>query len=180
MSNTSKLEIELRLACKKNWEERVKELLEKGVNINSQNSLGYSPLHITCESGNFKLTKILLDNNPPPNLELRENEYGSMPIHLACHSRSIGIVRLLIEKGADVNAQESNGDTPLHIAARGEPLRSLFREEYLALIKLLLEKGANPHIRNNKRKTPRDLIIMGDYHRKDKDILDPWKFKTLF
>lgn len=38
------------------------------------------------------------------------------PLHWACYCNSHKIINFLISLGADVNARDINGETPLHIA----------------------------------------------------------------
>ena len=38
------------------------------------------------------------------------------PLHLAVHQGHLGVVERLVGYGANLNVQDSNGDTPLHIA----------------------------------------------------------------
>lgn len=58
------------------------------------------------------------------------------------------IVKLLINHGADINAKNERGETPLHLATR-----YCFNK----IVKLLLENGADPNIKDNEGKTPLDL-----------------------
>jgi len=39
---------------------------------------------------------------------------GSSVLHLACLTGDIGMVELLLQLGADINASDSRGRTPLH------------------------------------------------------------------
>jgi ankyrin repeat protein len=51
----------------------------------------------------------------------------------------------LLERGADPNAKNDDGWTPLHIAAG---------EGHVEIVKLLLERGADPWIADNDKLIP--------------------------
>ena len=59
-------------------------------------------------------------------------------------------VAALLQHGANPNATDGQGDTPLHQAAAGLADEKVFT--------LLLEHKANPNVRNNDGKTPLDLV----------------------
>jgi ankyrin repeat protein len=52
-----------------------------------------------------------------------------------------------LENGADPNAEDNDGRTPLHIAAY---------KGHVKIVKLLLEHGANPRIADNEGRIPLD------------------------
>ena len=60
------------------------------------------------------LARLLLDNAANPNA--KENERGSTPLHMAANEGRKGVVELLLHKGADVNARDYYGRTPLSYA----------------------------------------------------------------
>ena len=58
------------------------------------------------------------------------------------------LLQLLLDNGAEVNATDDEGETPLHEAAlTGIPQN----------VRLLLAAGANPQCRNNSGYTPLDV-----------------------
>ena len=73
----------------------------------------------------------------------------SPPLHLAIARGSNEATSLLIEKGADVNAINATGDTPLHLAAQNPG----------PLIKTLLDAGANANLKNFRGDLPLHLAL---------------------
>jgi ankyrin repeat protein len=66
----------------------------------------------------------------------------------------IKIVQLLLEKGADVNAQGKDSDTPLSWACDGS---------HIEIVQLLLEKGADINAQGEDSDTPlRSACLRGD------------------
>jgi len=101
-------------------------LLEKRANPNSSGWNGNTSLHVACHRGHDKVVRTLLSD---PRLNLNcQNIYGFTALHLASRACHISIVGLLIEKGANVNTQDKNGNTPFHLAMvqGNEPVIELF------------------------------------------------------
>ena len=96
-----------------------KLLLDKGIDANTQNANGVTPLHFAAMRSGFAVIVLYGTYEPMP-----DNSNGQM-----------GTIDLLVEKGADINAVDVYGETPLYFAAS-------FPEE-LEVIKLLLGKGAD-------------------------------------
>ena len=64
------------------------------------------------------------------------------------NSPNIQIVQLLLKRGADVNAQNNNYSTPLHLATSSE------------IARLLLQYGADIDARDQNHRTPLHLIAL--------------------
>ncbi|GAB2214064.1 hypothetical protein Droror1_Dr00018398 [Drosera rotundifolia] len=73
---------------------------------------------------------------------------GCSLLHLACETGDVGMLELLLQYGADINACDSRGQTPLH--------RCLVRGK-ASSAKMLLMRGADPHAVNAEGQTPLDL-----------------------
>ncbi len=78
---------------------------------------------------------------------------GSPELHWAAAQGNTAMVRSLLYRGADINAQDEEGNTPLHLAARNGSLSTA---------KLLLARGANPTIVNRDGQTPLALAYRYD------------------
>ncbi|WCJ26734.1 ARF-GAP domain 1 [Euphorbia peplus] len=85
---------------------------------------------------------------------------GCSLLHLACETADLGMLELLLQYGANVNATDSSGQTPLDRCIRkGRP----------AFAKLLLSRGADPRIGNVESKTPFKLAVESNFV--DNDVL---------
>ena len=101
--------------------------------------------------------------------ELREDQVnfyslitkeGNSFLHIATMENLPELVKYFTDKGANVNIQNLNGDTPLHISAR---------EHFDACTLILLKAKASLDIPNNNNKIPFDYF---DEERKKKFGLD--------
>ncbi|KAF9618939.1 hypothetical protein IFM89_002934 [Coptis chinensis] len=85
---------------------------------------------------------------------------GCSLLHLACQTSDIGMVELLLQYGANINATDSRGQTPLH--------HCIFRGRTV-LAKLLLSRGADHRAVDRDGKTP--LLDASDSTLKEEEFL---------
>ena len=83
-----------------------------------------------------------------------ENDNGSTRLHMAIEQSERALVRLLLEqcKDVDVNAQDSYGETGLHLLARHGHAEEM--------VLLLFAHAANANIQNNYGDTPLHLAAL--------------------
>lgn len=92
---------------------------------------------------------------PEEAILIKDNE--TTPLRLAIVDREKDIVALLLEQGANVNAADSDGNTPLHIASA-----SLVRgdnKQAAEIIKLLIKYGAQQTAKNKAGQMPLEYAV---------------------
>ena len=118
---------------------KVAELLIKhGADVNTKNKYGYTLLH-NVDRWFSSDNKTTAPDPPTPS-----------PYNLKTRYKT---AKLLIEKGADVNAKNGSGDTPLHSISSIE------------ITKLLIEHGADVNAENNIGETPLHQAIYEEIAR---------------
>lgn len=98
-------------------EKTVIENLSKFENINEKNENGETLLMSAVQSLYLDLTKEILKKGANIN---DISNYQGTALHIACsyEQENADLIHLLCKNGADVNLKDSNGNSPLHLAAR--------------------------------------------------------------
>ncbi|KAI8910787.1 ankyrin repeat-containing domain protein [Gorgonomyces haynaldii] len=94
---------------------------------------------ILCADGDYEGVKALLDKGESPDAQ---DDNGYCPLHAAVSYGHRDLVELLIERGCNLNLQDNDLDTALHLV------------ESLDLAQLLVEKGADPTLKNQEGTLP--------------------------
>lgn len=137
----------------------VRGLLINGAIVDSVDDFGFTPLFFAASTrGNAHIVECLIKNGANPDAR---DKFRSTPLHYAVASRSIDTVIALINNGADVNAINDGGDTPLHLICGfnnngGESELELVLRERIALH--LLAANAQPNIQDARGRTALHLV----------------------
>uniref|UniRef100_A0A3Q3LVB9 Protein phosphatase 1 regulatory subunit 16A n=1 Tax=Mastacembelus armatus TaxID=205130 RepID=A0A3Q3LVB9_9TELE len=156
----------LHQCCIDNYEEMVKILLDRGASVNAQDNELWTPLHAAATCGHAGLVKILIahgadllavnsDGNMPydlceddPTLDIIETAMANRGItqeminetRASTERRMLGDIQEMLRQGEEVNQQDSQGATLLHITAANG---------YVQAAELLLEGGARMDLRDS-------------------------------
>ncbi|KAH9658518.1 ADP-ribosylation factor GTPase-activating protein AGD3 [Citrus sinensis] len=133
--------------------------LAKAMLLNEQTSLERSSSSLTGNSSDRSSSGSLNLAGTSEGQTMDDLE-GCTLLHLACDSADIGMLELLLQYGANINATDSRGLTPLH--------RCILRGKAM-FAKLLLTRGADPRAVNREGKTSLELAIESNFA--DSEIL---------
>ena len=113
--------------------------------------VGDTALHLAAAGYRVELVRLLLAAGADPNS--KKNHRHSGPLHYAADGyitgpvwdakRQVMTIQCLLDAGADVNAQDKNGATPLHRAVR--------HHRCAAAVKCLLQRGGDATLKNKTR-----------------------------
>lgn len=133
--------------------EAMGRFLDDGFPVNAGNEVGYTALMGAARGARLDMIRFLLSHGAQA---ARADKRGFTALHWAvaqpAHdpSSQVACLRALLEAGADLNAQNEDGITPLMNAAWFGCLDSAQE---------LLRRGADPRIRDNKGRTATDLAF---------------------
>lgn len=125
-------------------------LWKQGMDINAEFGYKNYTLFEALRSDEFDIAQFLIINE----FNLSIVTFDGTPLHLICNKGYHGSVlsdeamktaKMLISKGADVNATNEFGNTPLHNAASSGNME---------LAKLLLDNGAKTNLKNSEHRSP--------------------------
>ncbi|RXN02117.1 Caskin-1 [Acipenser ruthenus] len=117
----------------------------KRVNVNFQDTDGFSALHHAALNGNMELISLLLEAQATVDIK---DQKGMRPLHYAAWQGKVEPMKMLLKSGSSVNSQSDEGQIPLHLAAQ---------HGHYDVSEMLLQHQSNPCIVDNAGKTPLDL-----------------------
>lgn len=159
----------------------IREIVKRGASVNLRlakgaprlpntssriDSEGATPFLLAADRADVPMMKALLELGADP---LMANLTKTTPLMAAAglgttepleeageEPEALEAVKLLLDLGADINAVDDNGDTPMHGAAYGA---------YPTVVKLLADRGADPNVWKNANKFGRTPLFLAEgYH----------------
>ena len=139
-------------------------LIQAGANVENEMTRGSRPLEDAAWMGKVKNVRLLIEAGA--EVKIRKGYSGSNVLHSVAERFADGagsrvlrykeIARLLIAAGAELNLQDSRGNTPLMrlLESYGEFKRNEGMSGFLAM---LIEAGADLSLRNKKGETALDI-----------------------
>jgi ankyrin repeat protein len=137
-------------------------LIDRGADVNAADAKGVTALHRAVLSCDRRVVQTLLDHGANPSPTTREgrdtplhhaaNEAGMSSYYkrLLGHEGASDIVRMLLEKGAEPDAINQEGDTPL--------LKATTPYVHVDTLRLLLNRGASVNVVNLEGFSPLGTI----------------------
>ncbi|XP_019860025.1 PREDICTED: uncharacterized protein LOC105314953 [Amphimedon queenslandica] len=123
------------------YEKIVLLLLQFNLNINYQNSSGFTALMIASEIKHLQVVDLLLSKSPDINIQ---NSKGITALMIASRFGSSQIVELLLRKGLNINVQEYKGWTALMFACQ---------DGCYDVVELLLSKNPDVDVQSSNGET---------------------------
>ena len=122
--------------------EKVRQILTPEFEINQKDSSGMTALQLAVREQNMEIIELLVDSGADVNLP--STRFLFTPLHISIRT-SFAMSKFLIDHGADINQKNSEGASPLHIAARAGNNE---------MVEFLIANGADVNSEDSEDYTP--------------------------
>ncbi|KAJ3118007.1 hypothetical protein HDU96_004461 [Phlyctochytrium bullatum] len=136
----------------------VQLLVEAGADVEATDKSGMTPFLYAAAGRQLEMVRFVLDNGA--NIENKDNQNNTALLRAAFLAQSIEeeeyfselflVIQLLVERGADIEATNHDGSTPLLPAVGGC---------FVELVRFLLDNGANVKAKDNSNNTSLHVAV---------------------
>lgn len=130
-------------------------LLEAGADVNILDNHDNTLLFYAIANRDLAMIELLLQAGLDPNISEKSEIVDYLPLGWAAYANFIEAIQLLLTYGANIDGQDINGQTALHLAVE---------EKNLDAVELLVKNGADIQIKNQANETPYDLAKELDWN----------------
>lgn len=138
--------------------EALKCLVRNGANISALNDLGVTPLQLASILEEKEAFDYLNSLPQPSEPDHEQNDFDSATrgLHWAVIHGNYSALKIALSRSStEINKQDEEGKTPLHLAVHANQRRKAL---------LLLRSGANPHIADKYGFLPLHYAMRENYH----------------
>jgi hypothetical protein len=107
--------VEINEAAARGDLEVVTRLVQTGVDVDSIDQYGETPLHRAAWEGHDEIVKFLLNNGADVNAR---TGYGKTPLHRAAWRGHLHVIRFLLENGAEPQSTNQEGRHPFALCGK--------------------------------------------------------------
>jgi palmitoyltransferase ZDHHC13/17 len=146
-------------------------LIKNGGNPFIKDNDGHNVIHIAAQGDKVNVIHYFIKNF---NFDVNDRDNkDSSALHWSAYLNKEISLTYLIAWGANVNAQDAEKNTPLHLAV-------LTSEKVMETrwVKILLLKGSKRNLENNRGESARDLVKPGEMHDELHSILKEQRYCT--
>lgn len=136
-------------AVKKGEIEKVKNMLDKGMDPNVYNMGGLTALHLTISKNNAEMAQLLIDRGADVNRPAKTAS-ATTPLDSAIAYNKPDMVSVLTRNGAQLTIEDDSGWTALHRAVE---------QGRVEIVQALLDAGADGEIATQNGSTPLLLAV---------------------
>jgi ankyrin repeat protein len=162
----------------------VKARICSKTDVNMQNTLGSTALHIAAENGHAKAVDLLIQHNADVHTTVYETKFSCL--HCAALGGNGEVLESLIKEGAPLDARDNDARTMLHVAAQqgnssvpdilskydstlleakdnsgSTPLHTAALAGHASFVKALLKAGVDVNVQDNSGRSPLALSKQG-------------------